>query len=917
MEKSEIELCFRKLHDFTRQRRLRWESLFFDADRHNNKRITDHAFSRALHASKVPFSNNEIQMLIDAFRCSKDPSKVNYQAFADKVNLVFTEKGLERNPLKTPAPTLPNENLHYVDSAHELSREEEEDLAHILGRIGHYAESAGVILGFFFHDFDRHLNGFVSQEQFRRGIKMLFQRESLQDEDVQLLIKAFVDKRGDVNYKRFCNDAREAAASRRDSYSGRDFEYNYGDMEIPERREESIEELVKKMQYVAYVEGLRLQDFFADWDRLRQGFIKRAQFCTVVTAIFGKSVPLSEDQLEALANLYPHKVEPNAIDYGSFIDAIEVEKAELRTLTQIPTQKVQQRAKPQRDDSVQVSAKVVPVLSRVAAKVQTRRINMKPLFEDFDRFNRGYLSRFQFARVLAQELTCLSLTEDDMNALCDTFTVADKGVNYFSFIKYVEAKKSTLNASGTTEEPSPALELTTTTMGTPSAKKSPSKEDVLRKLRIASSVHAIRFREFLKDDDLLRKGLLSVDKLVRGLSRTRIRCTPEEIDVLVKDYIKVSGSSPSHQLIDWLSLVRDIELAEVAANLEKEPENLSKIVRLERRARDPVKNLTVEEEEIVRAQLQRIGNFVATNRILIAPTFYSYDKQNTGRLQKSIFRRAFGSLKLKVCDTFTEEDYDRVSAFFTDEACSFDADIINYRDFLKHVQAAAQGGPSKHGESSKLPALSPMKKGDRGRKGKVDIESILLKIKEVCWSKRIRINEFLCDYDRLRKGTLPCGKFESALVMCGLTDLSSEEIKCLTHYFRSLQDPARVAYKDFVYMIDGGNEQLEKDPSSAMAAKVIERDFRLCELNDEELQEVLHPMRIAIKLRSVSLMDAFKLYDKQNMKAVTLSRFMAVLKSHDMLFKDYSYTANILHQAFPSRHPEKVNYQSFLRALEN
>ena len=911
MASREIEGCVRKLQDFTRQRRLRWEALFVDADRHNNKRITDHAFARALHATNVPFSNNEIQLLIDAFRCSKDPSKVDYQAFSDKVNLVFTEKGLERNPLKTPAPTLPDMNLHYVDTANEMSREEEEELRDLLQKVGDYASSAGVILGFFFHDFDKHFNGFVTQEQFRRGLKMLFQRESLRDEDVQVLIKAYVDKRGDVNYKRFCNDADDSVRSRADTYDGRTFEYNYGDMFLPENDEEDLEELMQKMRHVANVEGLRIQNFFADWDKLRKGFVTREQFCTVVTSIFAKAVPLSHEQLNSLANLFTHKRETSAIDYSAFVDAIEVEKAELRTLTLRPTQSILEKTKPHRDETTVISDSAKPILARVAAKVQTRRINMKPLFEDFDSFNRGYLTPFRFARVLVQELTCLSLKEEDIDILCSTFMVPNKGVNYFSFIKYIErANNQGIKPAAASTDALRSHNMSTSV----SHGKTLTKEDVLRKLRIASRIHGVRLREFLKDDDTLRKGLLSVEKFSRAISRARIECSTEEIKLLVQDYIKVTAASPSHQLIDWLSLVRDIELSEVAANLEKEPQNLSKLVSLERGMRDPGRKLSAADEETVRSQLQRIGDFVSINRILIAPTFYSYDKQNTGKLQKSIFRRAFGSLKLKVCETYSEEDYDRISAYFTDEACSFDADIINYRDFLKQIKKSSTRGQSK---APKLPALSPTKKVSRRRKGgRTDVESVLVKVKETCWSKRIRINEFLSDYDRLRKGTLPCGKFESALVMCGLVDLDSSEIKCLTNYFRCLQDPARVAYKDFVYMIDGGNERLEKQPQSVVSAKVIERDFHQTKLDDEELEEVLHPIRMAMRLRSVSLTDAFKLYDKQNMKAIALSRFMAVLKANDLLFKDYSYTATILHQAFPSKHPEKVNYQAFVTALK-
>lgn len=137
---------------------------------------------------------------------------------------------------------------------------------------------------------------------------------------------------------------------------------------------------------------------------------------------------------------------------------------------------------------------------------------------------------------------------------------------------------------------------------------------------------------------------------------------------------------------------------------------------------------------------------------------------------------------------------------------------------LRHVQPAVD-----------RPA--PWSEGVHGitanRSAKVDgarVEDVIERLRGHALTRGIRVGEFFADYDRLRRGTVTRAKFRSALDNAGLV-LSEGEYTALMDSMRpdAAGSGDLVRYRSLVRALDGGGEELEKNPT-----KRVERPSLPC-----------------------------------------------------------------------------------------
>jgi len=86
-----------------------------------------------LYSQKIQLTNEEYNLLEDTFQNPSDPTKVNYISFNDQLEIIFTEKGLEKDPTKRlqefKAPSI-------LDPKDVLNNDEERVLDNCLSRVG-------------------------------------------------------------------------------------------------------------------------------------------------------------------------------------------------------------------------------------------------------------------------------------------------------------------------------------------------------------------------------------------------------------------------------------------------------------------------------------------------------------------------------------------------------------------------------------------------------------------------------------------------------------------------------------------------------------------------------------------------------------------------------------------------------------
>ena len=83
-----------------KKERIRLGEFFLDHDLLRKGIIPAQKFRGVLYAQKIHLTNAEYELLEKHFQVPNDPTKVNYVEFNEDIEKIFTEKDLEKDPLK-------------------------------------------------------------------------------------------------------------------------------------------------------------------------------------------------------------------------------------------------------------------------------------------------------------------------------------------------------------------------------------------------------------------------------------------------------------------------------------------------------------------------------------------------------------------------------------------------------------------------------------------------------------------------------------------------------------------------------------------------------------------------------------------------------------------------------------------------
>jgi hypothetical protein len=141
----------------------------------------------------------EYELLESNYQVPNDPTKVNYVQFNLEIEKIFTEKHLEKDPLRKveefKAPSI-------LDPKDVLNDEEEKCLHEIMVRIGTDVKFRRLLMMPFFKDKDRSNSGFISVSRFRAIFDSMKIRVG--EEEFKLIAKRFQAKaHNEINYVEF------------------------------------------------------------------------------------------------------------------------------------------------------------------------------------------------------------------------------------------------------------------------------------------------------------------------------------------------------------------------------------------------------------------------------------------------------------------------------------------------------------------------------------------------------------------------------------------------------------------------------------------------------------------------------------------------------------------------------------------
>lgn len=159
-----------------------------------------------------------------------------------------------------------------------------------------------------------------------------------------------------------------------------------------------------------------------------------------------------------------------------------------------------------------------------------------------------------------------------------------------------------------------------------------------------------------------------------------------------------------------------------------------------------------------------VTHFRATQRrVLVKPVFQDFDRHNNGHVTRHQFRQCLTTLELHC----TEAEMQALEAKFCNDTG------FNYLAFLSELEPQ---------EPSKLLYVERLKEiRTTNRKSALpqmavatDLEGVMNKIKTKVYKERIRVLEWMRDYDKLHCGRMHRTNFQRALDLCKFELAQSE-----------------------------------------------------------------------------------------------------------------------------------------------
>lgn len=265
---------------------------------------------------------------------------------------------------------------------------------------------------------------------------------------------------------------------------------------------------------------------------------------------------------------------------------------------------------------------------------------------------------------------------------------------------------------------------------------------------------------------------------------------------------------------------------------------------------------------------------IRNRRVLLKPHFMDFDKTRTGHISKNQFLRILTQFGL--CP-----DKEAVNLIFRRYTDKGNLDEVNYYDFCKDIDlydVDAKEISKTYYNSFFNPDqpdrnLGSFIKNDHPN----DLEDLLAKIRRKAKQHRIRLHEFLRDFDKLRSGGITLTQFRLGCDMAGL-QLSDHEFQLLITNFPFEAKENYVRWRDVCDAIDEvfAPKGLEKAPLVEYQQPSVNFNYGKSALTKEEIaaaNKALHRFTKFARGTRLDIKQFFKDWDRLNRNKVSAKQF--------------------------------------------
>jgi len=418
----------------------------------------------------------------------------------------------------------------------------------------------------------------------------------------------------------------------------------------------SAASVVRELQIVAKRFGIRVEEFFVDFDKHRARKLSAEHFRMGLRAAFEGRLTLTEGQVQALLSEYAvtgaeAKGVPVALTPVRWRDFTEAINAAFTT-ADLETQPL---STPYFDEAgwelqqlpAEQMALVEALLLRFEKQVRMRSLSLHPMMRDFEKNSRSpkmadRVTRTQLRQALS--VSDLQHTNAEFEALAARFdTRKDGSVDYVAFINVLEPQEGynqrkstgTLHSTGGFHHPHSTSALSTHQPGRPPAsldqprlleKPSTDVAELVARMRRRCQQLRLRVEDAFRDGDRLNSGAVTVEQFRSGIAcafdTSGLALTEAEFGFLVQAYRRTpasgAGVAPGVLLVNWRPFCADVD--PVVTGLEQNPLAVVTPVAIDR----SLKQLAPEREAALAVVIANIRHRFITRRVLLKPFFLDF-----------------------------------------------------------------------------------------------------------------------------------------------------------------------------------------------------------------------------------------------------------------------------------------------------
>lgn len=398
----------------------------------------------------------------------------------------------------------------------------------------------------------------------------------------------------------------------------------------------------------------------------------------------------------------------------------------------------------------------------------------------------------------------------------------------------------------------------------------------------------LRLREFFKDFDPLRAGVVSEAKFRTALDESGLKLNDPEMQQLASHF----ADPTDRKRVRYEALLSQIESVFTTAGMETDPN--SNVADFTPTLKRITPMLSEEEEQAVAELLSRLSHTVKVRQLLIRPTFNDYYKNVNSpilvdQVTQAQFRNGLSSLGLQI----NSEEAELLNKKFAGQADGYvdyvafavavdEAErIFSTREPRSHVEQPLSSGfraAPYHagGTEAYQPGRAPTNFNQPQYPGSAgstpmnsQLETLLSKLQDLALKHRLRVAEFFREFDKHSDGTVTQPQFIKRLSVAydkmGI-GLNEDEIQLLLDAYgkRMRHGAMHVQWRKFVDDIEKifVTKGMEKDPSLTPGYRTLQQDPKTLEPPTREMavQKLIADLRKRVEVRRVLVKPLFNDY---------------------------------------------------------